>query len=358
MSLVNNILGQENPYKMDLAIKKIDFLKELKKLMNFHYNNSSEFRNFVSNSNYNLDVNHINELPFIPARLFKLMNLRSIPDENVFKIMTSSGTSGQAVSRIYLDKESSLIQTKVLSHIISSFLGKKRRNMMIIDSQSIIKDRKKFNARAAGILGFSSFGKHHKYLLDDNLNLDISEFKIALEQNKNNPLLIFGFTYLVWQQFYQGIQDSKIDINFPEDTVLIHGGGWKRLHDSKVDNARFKKSLNELGILKVYDYYGMIEQTGSIFVECEEGYLHCSDYSDIIARDEHTLDALKFNEQGILQVLSLLPSSYPGNSILTEDIGTIIGEDDCQCGKKGKYFLVSGRMKQSEVRGCSDTRAV
>ena len=195
-------------------------------------------------------------------------------------------------------------------------------------------------------------------MLDDNLNLDISEFKIALEQNENNPLLIFGFTYLVWQQFYQGIQDAKIDINFPEDTVLIHGGGWKRLHDSKVDNARFKKSLNELGILKVYDYYGMIEQTGSIFVECEEGYLHCSDYSDIIARDEHTLDVLNFNEQGILQVLSLLPSSYPGNSILTEDIGTIIGEDDCQCGKKGKYFLVSGRMKQSEVRGCSDTRAV
>ena len=59
MSLVNNILGQENPYKMDLAIKKIDFLKELKKLMNFHYNNSSEFRNFVSNSNYNLDMTSV-----------------------------------------------------------------------------------------------------------------------------------------------------------------------------------------------------------------------------------------------------------------------------------------------------------
>ena len=358
MNLVKNILTKDNPYSMDFSNKEINFLKELKKLMNFHFNNSSEFRNFISNNNLNLNVNHINELPFLPARLFKLMNLRSIPDENIFKIMTSSGTSGQAVSKIYLDKESSLIQTKVLSQIISSLLGKKRRNMLIVDSQSIIKDRKKFNARAAGILGFSSFGKNHKYLLDDDLNLDILELKTLLEENDNNPLLIFGFTYLVWQQFYQCIKDSKMHINFPENTVLIHGGGWKRLHDNRVDNHKFKNSLHELGILKVHDYYGMIEQTGSIFIECEKGFLHCSDYSDIIVRDEFTLDELNFNEEGIIQVLSLLPSSYPGNSILTEDIGTIIGEDDCECGKKGKYFLVSGRMKQSEVRGCSDTRAV
>ena len=27
---------------------------------------------------------------------------------------------------------------------------------------------------------------------------------------------------------------------------------------------------------------------------------------------------------------------------------------DCKCGLKGKYFLVHGRVKESEVRGCSD----
>ena len=65
---------------------------------------------------------------------------------------------------------------------------------------------------------------------------------------------------------------------------------------------------------------------------------------------------LSFNEEGLIQVISLLPSSYPGNSILTEDIGVILGEDNCGCGRKGKFFTISGRMKQSEVRGCSDTR--
>ena len=60
-------------------------------------------------------------------------------------------------------------------------------------------------------------------------------------------------------------------------------------------------------------------------------------------------------EDGIIQLLSLLPISYPGQSILTEDLGTILGEDDCICERKGKYFKINGRLKNAEVRGCSDT---
>jgi hypothetical protein len=60
-------------------------------------------------------------------------------------------------------------------------------------------------------------------------------------------------------------------------------------------------------------------------------------------------------KEGIIQVLSILPESYPGHSLLTEDMGIIIGEDDCLCSRKGKYFTITGRMKKAELRGCSDT---
>ena len=60
-------------------------------------------------------------------------------------------------------------------------------------------------------------------------------------------------------------------------------------------------------------------------------------------------------EEGVLQVLSPLPRSYPGHSLLTEDLGVLLGEDDCPCGRKGKYFKVTGRVPRAEVRGCSDT---
>ena len=47
--------------------------------------------------------------------------------------------------------------------------------------------------------------------------------------------------------------------------------------------------------------------------------------------------------------------SYPGHSLLTEDMGAILGVDDCPCGRKGKYFRIDGRIPQAEIRGCSDT---
>ena len=53
-----------------------------------------------------------------------------------------------------------------------------------------------------------------------------------------------------------------------------------------------------------------------------------------------------------------MPKSYPGHSLLTEDIGTVFGEDDCLCGKLGKYFHVNGRMAKAEIRGCSDAHEI
>ena len=91
----------------------------------------------------------------------------------------------------------------------------------------------------------------------------------------------------------------------------------------------------------------MVEQTGSIHMECDEGYLHTSEYSDIIVRDFKNFEVLDNGEEGIIQLISLIPHSYPGHSILTEDTGYIGGEDDCTCGRKGKYFKITGRIKNA-----------
>ena len=90
-------------------------------------------------------------------------------------------------------------------------------------------------------------------------------------------------------------------------------------------------------------------------MECECGHLHASIFSDVITRRKDDFSVCDFGEEGIIQVVSTIPESYPGHSILTEDQGIILGEDDCPCGRKGKYFKITGRIKDAEVRGCSDT---
>ena len=90
-------------------------------------------------------------------------------------------------------------------------------------------------------------------------------------------------------------------------------------------------------------------------MECVCGHVLASLFFDVITRLAKVFSVCDTGEEGMIQVLSTIPESYPGHSILTEDQGIILGEDDCPCGRLGKYFKITGRIKNAEVRGCSDT---
>lgn len=349
-----------HPYSLSRADKLALLMQVLNDLTTWHERHCESYGRMIRAMFHRSEsACSLEELPFLPVRVFKSLDLRSVPADHVTKTLTSSGTTGQAVSRIYLDRETAVRQTRVLAAIVADFLGNRRMPMVIVDSEELLKDRSRFNARAAGILGFSVFGRKHHYCLDADLTLQFDELAGYLEEQRNEPVLIFGFTSVVWQGLYQSLASGGRRLDFGHGSTLIHGGGWKRLQDQKVSNADFKNSLREqAGIERVFNYYGMVEQVGSIFMECEEGHLHSPVFADVIVRDPLNLEPLPFGRPGALQVLSTLPLSYPGHSLLTEDLGVIHGEDDCRCGRKGRYFSVLGRLPQAEIRGCSDTRVI
>ncbi len=343
------------PFSLSKKDKSALFNTALRSLTDHHYQHCSEYKSILDALKYQKDASHsYDQFPFLPVQLFKNYKLSSIDEDLIFKTMHSSGTSGQEVSKIYLDKENASLQTKVLTKIVSTILGNKRLPMLIIDSKSVIKDRNIFTARGAGIIGFSIFGKDVTYALDDNMDLDIEKIDDFTQRHKNEKIFIFGFTFIIWKYFIKYIYDNNLKL--PRlDGVVIHGGGWKKLADEAMDNIQFKKSVYDAcGVKNVINYYGMVEQTGSIFFECSEGYLHCSIFSDIIIR-RNDFSICDFNEIGLVQLISLLPTSYPGHNIISEDLGEIIGIDDCKCDRLGKYFSIHGRAEKAEIRGCSDT---
>ena len=347
-----------DPYTLDKKQKEEQLTRHLLELTAHHRQKCPEYRRYLKAWNFHEEeVHSYYDLPFIPVNLFKELSLKSIPDTEIFKTMTSSGTTGQQVSKIYLDRETAGNQQKVLVKIVSHLLGKSRMPMLIIDSPAVIKNRAMFSARGAGILGFSIFGIDKTYALDDEMHLNLPEIKEFLTRHASERILLFGFTFMIWQHFYWELkkQNEKLDLS---NAVLIHGGGWKKLLHESVSPEQFKKDLYDLcGISHVHDYYGMVEQTGCIYVECEYGHLHASVFSDVVMRRPQDFSVCDIGETGIVQVLSTLPYSYPGHSLLTEDEGIILGEDDCPCGRKGKYFKILGRLKDAEIRGCSDTYA-
>jgi hypothetical protein len=331
-----------------------NFLEEINKLTKHHYKNSTKFKNIIDKVyNKRLFASSIKDVPFLPVSLFKEVELKSVPDNKVFKILNSSGTSESKLSKIFLDKENASKQTKALNQVVSEIIGSKRIPMLVIDERKTIKDPKKFNAKTAAYLGFSLFGSNIFYLIEDG-KINYKGLNFFLEKHEKENILIFGFTSDVYFKFIDKLNlDNLFKKNF-EKAILIHGGGWKKMIKKKISNYKFKEILKDkFRISSVYNYYGLIEQTGSIFFESKCGYFTTNNFSDVIIRGNN-LQVLPENKRGFVQLISTLPTSYPGHSILTEDIGEFKDIKNCKCGNKKKHFLIHGRIKESELRGCSD----
>jgi hypothetical protein len=347
------------PYSLATDQRNATLVQALSELTTAHRTRCPEYDRIVSALFAEAGpATQLSELPYLPVVLFKRLELASVPPSDIFKVLRSSGTTTSIPSRVVLDRETARAQSLALKHIMVSILGTKRLPMLIIDSEAAASSSEEHSARAAGVIGMMNFGREHTFALNAHEVLKEPEVIAWLNTYTDQPIFIFGFTALVWHRFLACLDGSSLKPRSAPCT-LVHGGGWKKLAQSAVSRDHFISCAHELlGDVRVHDYYGMVEQVGSIYLECSRGFLHTPHFATVVTRDVRTFEALPPHTEGLIQVLSLLPTSYPGHSILTEDIGVIEGHDNCACGWRGTYFSVKGRLKRAELRGCSDTANV
>lgn len=289
------------------------------------------------------------DLPHLPVGLFKSHGLTSVAADAVASWVTSSGTRG-VPSRVAVDAAGATFQAKALGAVLGEVLGARRLPMILVESRAVLKRGGAHTARAAGVLGLMKFGRDHLFLLDEDERIDHAGLAAFLARHGGGPFALFGFTFMVWQHLAEAFADGAPDLS---GGVLIHSGGWKRLEDKAVDPGAFREVLRRrFGLTRSFNFYGMAEQIGTIHLEDPEtpGVLRCPSFAHVIIRDPVTLAALPPGSPGVVQVMSLLPRSYPGHSLLTEDMGILLepGADGAP------RFRILGRAPLAEVRGCSD----
>jgi hypothetical protein len=345
-----------SPYSLCQAAREELLLAGLNRLTAHHRINCVPYRRMLDGAwRGGAAATTLDALPYLPVSLFKTQRLQSVPDELIRITMTSSGTSGQAVSRIAVDAGTSMIQQKALANSLAHVLGRKRLPMLVIDTNAVFKDPSKISARGAGVLGLMRYGIRHAFALDSALQPDFEAVRAFLAENGHAPFFMFGFTFMVWINFYEQFKDAGLDLS---NGILIHSGGWKKMIERSVDNTVFRQALaHSLGLTSVHNFYGMVEQIGSIFLEGPDGLLYPPNFADVIIRDPETWLPCELGKPGVIQVVSLLPHSYPGHSLLTEDIGVIHSVDAGHDGWMGKGLEVVGRVARAELRGCSDVLA-
>ncbi|WCE29854.1 LuxE/PaaK family acyltransferase [Vibrio sp. SCSIO 43137] len=353
------------PYQLSDKQKSKLFKSNLLKELNHHYKNNELYRKFCKKHLFEPATfsGELTDIPAIPVHIFKALGhkLSSVSPELIKTTLQSSATSG-VPSTVLLDKITSRRQIKAMARVLQEVLGSKRRPFCVMDIDPASPNAVNLGARIAAVKGYLNFASSSDYFIDANsptapLEFLQQKFIEYLENLKSDePVVIFGFTFVLYHSVFKVLKERNISFQLPIGSQVIHIGGWKKLESEKVSKEIFNSDIaGVLGIPaeNVIDIYGFTEQMGLNYPDCKAGWKHVHAYSDVIIRDESDLSVCPNGQSGLLEFISPLQHSYPGNVVLTDDLG-VIEEGQCNCGRKGKRFKVIGRAKKAEVRGCGD----
>jgi hypothetical protein len=355
----------EPPYRQPPDEKQTGLLEILKEQLDYACRRHAGYRNYIQH--WPLDyrsADRVSDLPFLPVGTLKVNPpLSLVGRDQIKRTLTSSATTSQSPSRVALDSPTARRMTKGIMIIVRDFIGAARRPYLVVDTPSFMGAGNVLGARAAAIQGLHPFATETTFCLNPtdqgDLTLDEDRLRAFAEKKRNVELLVYGFTFILWNHLVKPLSAKGICLDLPKARVL-HSGGWKGLRDQAVDKATFIDQLARVfgcSPERIIDFYGMVESVGVIFPDCPEGNKHAPVFGDVIVRDPLTLAPVVAGEHGIVQVCSVLPTSFPGNLLLTEDIAQVIAYDGCSCGRRGISFRFAGRIPKAELRGCGNIQS-
>ena len=359
---IENILNREQ-FITAQSKKDQELLTIIRAQLDNHIKYSPNLQALYKKFNFDpVKIQNIADVSPLPVQMFKKFDLRTCPEEDIIRILNSSATTTGVPSKIYVDKTTAFRQTHGLTVTVKNFIGKERKPYLVIDEDVNKGKTVKLTARGAAIRGFANYAKTTTYVMDnvdEELVLNKERLQEFCEKYQDQEVLVFGFTYIIWTRFIKELKKEGLKLQLPK-MKLLHGGGWKKLIEQAVSKETFNQTVAEYfgtNPANIIDYYGMVEQLGVVFLDCEYGNKHVPDFADIIIRDFYSMEEVPTGNDGLIECVSILPTSYPGQALLTEDVGKILGIDDCPCGRKGKYFTFVSRAEKAEIRGCGDTFA-
>ena len=371
MSMSNESLTSvldARPFDLTEEQKAPLFTANLLEELVHHYQSNEMYRKFCKKNNFDPQTftGELDAIPAIPVHVFKALGhkLSSVSDESINTRLQSSATSGTP-STVLLDKLTARRQTRAMARVMQEVLGPKRRPFCIMDIDPASPNASNLGARAAAVKGYLNFASSSNYFIDaasPTAPLEFLEEKFVehlQSLQSDEPLVIFGFTFVLYHTVFKTLQEKGMTFELPVGSQVIHIGGWKKLESEKVDKTAFNTDIaSVLGIPvnSVIDIYGFTEQMGLNYPDCKAGWKHVHAYSSVIIRDESDLSVCPDGKAGLLEFISPLQHSYPGNVVLTDDLG-VMQDGSCECGRSGKRFQILGRAKKAEVRGCGDVMA-
>ena len=349
------------PYAQSPEEKQASLLEIFKEQLNYGCECHLGYKNFIEHwpGDYR-NATHVADLPFLPVGILKTNPpLSFVNQDQIKRTLTSSATTSQTPSRVVLDSPTARRMTKGVVSIVRDFIGSDRRPYLVVDTPGL-QAGEEMGARGAAIQGLQPFASETTHCLrmgeQGELQLELDKIKSFAQGREDTELLVYGFTFILWNHLVKPLEAAGISFHLPK-VRIFHSGGWKRLQDQAVEKSVFNDRLAQVfgtSPDRIVDFYGMVETVGVIYPDCPAGNKHGPVFGDVIVRDPLTLKPVAAGGRGIVQVCSVLPTSFPGHLLLTEDMAQVLAYDGCPCGRRGISFRFAGRIPKAELRGCGN----
>ena len=359
---IDRLLGAP-PFGLSDEDKRPLFAAAMAEAFRHHFENNELFRTHCRKLGLapELEAPDPGLYPYLPAAVFKSGLLVSVPADRLTAEVHSSATSG-APSRIAVDRTTAKRQSLVSSRVMAEYLGHHRRPFLIADADPGASTGREIPARAAAARGFLVFADAVDYAFGEDggrLVTDPGRLCGILERLERSgcDVCVFGFTHLLYTKLIKPLQEMGKMFSLPPGSRVALIGGWKRLRDERVTREVFGEAVRRTLAVpddSVIDFYGFTEQMGLVYGGAGRGPKTVSAYAEIIIRDFDTLRPAPDGREGLVQVLTPVPHSYPGISVLTDDVGRILGRGRDESGRWGTRFEILGRAESAEARGCGN----
>ncbi len=350
------------PYGQPPEERQADLLEILKEELEYACQRHAGYKNYIQHwpKDYR-SATRVADLPFLPVGMLKANPPLSFVDRDEIKrTLTSSATTSQVPSRVVLDSPTARRMTKGIVSIVRDFIGPARRPYLVVDTPGFLGSGSELGARGAAIQGLQPFANETTHCLSlteqGDPMLDRDQLREFARDRHDTEILVYGFTFILWNQLVKPLAAEGICLNLPKARIL-HSGGWKRLQNQAVEKKVFNEQLAQVfgcSPDRITDFYGMAESVGVIYPDCLAGNKHGPAFGDVIVRNPLTAEPVAAGEHGIVQVCSILPTSFPGHLLLTEDMAQVLAYDGCPCGRRGISFRFAGRIPKAELRGCGN----
>lgn len=275
-------------------------------------------------------IKTIHQIPFLPISLFKTKKILIDHTESEIEF-SSSSTTGQGqsihpVASLKLYQESFLQGFKFFYGDIKNYciLGLLPGYLERQGSSLIYMVQKLINESNHPQSGF--------YL--NNMG-ELSE-TIQLLENKKQPTILIGVTYALFDF-------AKLYPQQLKHVIVMETGGMKGRDDIKHKSEFYEILTKQLGCENIHSEYGMTELLSQAYSK-KNGIYNCPPWMKVTTRSVHDpFELLEKERFGALNIIDLA-NRYSCSFIATDDIG-VVHKDDT--------FELSGRIDNSDLRGCS-----